>query len=57
MNKTHKVNLLDFGLTKLETFFETLNEKPFRAKQILKWFVTIDNFEIVTLNKASFSKK
>ena len=37
MNKTHKVNLLDFGLTKLETFFETLNEKPFRAKQILRW--------------------
>jgi len=50
VNKTHKVNLLDFGLRKLETFFETLNEKPFRAKQILKWVHQrgVTNFDQMT---------
>jgi 23S rRNA (adenine2503-C2)-methyltransferase len=31
------VNLLDFDLPKLIAFFEEIGEKPFRAKQVLRW--------------------
>ena len=32
-----KTNLLDFDAAGLTAFFETLGEKPFRAKQVLRW--------------------
>jgi 23S rRNA (adenine2503-C2)-methyltransferase len=32
-----KTNLLDFDAAGLAGFFETLGEKPFRAKQVLRW--------------------
>ncbi|MDF1678295.1 MAG: 23S rRNA (adenine(2503)-C(2))-methyltransferase RlmN [Legionellaceae bacterium] len=32
-----KVNLLDFDEKGLRAFFETLSEKPYRAKQVMKW--------------------
>jgi 23S rRNA (adenine2503-C2)-methyltransferase len=31
------VNLLDFDLPKLTAFFAEIGEKPFRAKQVLRW--------------------
>lgn len=31
------VNLLDFDLPQLTAFFEEIGEKPFRAKQLLRW--------------------
>ena len=31
------VNLLDFDATGLTGFFANLGEKPFRAKQLLRW--------------------
>ena len=31
------VNLLDFDLPQLIAFFEEIGEKPFRAKQVLRW--------------------
>jgi 23S rRNA (adenine2503-C2)-methyltransferase len=31
------VNLLDFDLPQLTAFFEEIGEKPFRAKQVLRW--------------------
>jgi 23S rRNA (adenine2503-C2)-methyltransferase len=34
---TDKVNLLDFDQPKLATFFAELGEKPFRAKQLMRW--------------------
>jgi 23S rRNA (adenine2503-C2)-methyltransferase len=32
-----RVNLLDFSLPELTSFFAELGEKPFRARQVLKW--------------------
>ncbi|MFM7812389.1 MAG: 23S rRNA (adenine(2503)-C(2))-methyltransferase RlmN, partial [Acinetobacter junii] len=32
-----KVNLLGMSRTELETFFEELGEKKFRAGQVMKW--------------------
>jgi 23S rRNA (adenine2503-C2)-methyltransferase len=32
-----KINLLDFDLNGLQGFFESIGEKPFRAKQLMKW--------------------
>lgn len=32
-----KVNLLDFDRAGLRAYFETLDEKPFRADQVIKW--------------------
>jgi len=34
---TSKVNLLDLDEAGLRTFFESIDEKPFRAQQVLKW--------------------
>jgi 23S rRNA (adenine2503-C2)-methyltransferase len=50
VNKSGKINLIDLGLSKLETFFETLNEKPFRARQVLKWVHQrgVTNFDQMT---------
>lgn len=32
-----KVNLLDFNLNRMTEFFAAIDEKPFRAKQVIKW--------------------
>ena len=32
-----RVNLLGFARPRLESFFESLGERPFRARQVLKW--------------------
>ncbi len=37
MTATHKPNLAGLGLAELRAMFVDLNEKPFRAEQILKW--------------------
>ena len=37
MNTQQKPNLLDFDLKTLESYFEELEEKSFRAQQLLKW--------------------
>ena len=37
MNTQQKPNLLDFDLKTLESYFEKLDEKSFRAQQLLKW--------------------
>lgn len=37
MQATHPVNLLDFDREALERHFESLGEKPFRARQLLQW--------------------
>jgi len=50
VNKNVRVNLADFSLGKLEAFFGTLNEKPFRARQVLKWIHQrgVTNFDQMT---------
>ncbi len=44
---TGKINLLGLTQPKLEAFFETLGEKPFRAGQVMKWVhhFGVDNFD------------
>ena len=40
MNKTfdqEPINLADYDKDSLETFFEELGEKPFRAQQVIQW--------------------
>ena len=32
-----RVNLLDFDAAALAMYFESLGEKPFRARQVLRW--------------------
>ncbi|WP_434777749.1 23S rRNA (adenine(2503)-C(2))-methyltransferase RlmN [Neisseria sp. Ec49-e6-T10] len=32
-----RINLLDFDLVQLTKYFSSIEEKPFRAKQVLKW--------------------
>ncbi|MFA5984297.1 MAG: 23S rRNA (adenine(2503)-C(2))-methyltransferase RlmN [Methylococcaceae bacterium] len=48
------INLLDLDRKKLEAFFVEINEKPFRATQLLKWIYHegIEDFELMT----NFSK-
>lgn len=50
VNKNEKVNLVDFSLSKLEAFFRGLNQKPFRARQVLKWVHQrgVTNFDQMT---------
>lgn len=47
---TDKVNLLDFDQPKLTAFFTELGEKPFRAKQLMRWMhhFGVINFEQMT---------
>lgn len=55
IQETGKVNLLGLPLPKLEAFFESLGEKPFRAVQVLKWMHQgrVDSFdEMTNLSKA-----
>jgi len=53
---THeKVNLLDFDLPALQTWFVEQGEKPFRATQVMKWIYQfgVDDFEAMSnLGKA-----
>jgi len=35
--RSDKANLLDFDRAGMRAFFETIDEKPFRADQVLKW--------------------
>lgn len=45
-----KINLLGLDKKALQAFFINLNEKPFRAEQVMKWihFNGVDNFENMT---------
>ncbi|MAZ86489.1 MAG: 23S rRNA (adenine(2503)-C(2))-methyltransferase RlmN [Cellvibrionaceae bacterium] len=45
-----KVNLLGLSQAKLETFFESIGEKKFRATQVLKWIhqMGVDDFDDMT---------
>jgi len=45
-----KVNLLGLSQSKLESFFESIGEKRFRATQVLKWIhqMGVDNFDDMT---------
>jgi len=45
-----KVNLLGLSQSKLESFFESIGEKRFRATQVLKWIhqMGVDNFDEMT---------
>lgn len=47
---TGKINLLGLTQPKLEAFFATLGEKPFRAGQVMKWMhhFGVDNFDDMT---------
>ena len=44
------VNLLDFNLPQLTQYFESIGEKPFRAKQIMRWMhhFGVNDFEQMT---------
>jgi len=44
---TKKINLLNFSLPQMSSYFVSLGEKPFRAKQIVKWIHQhgVDNFD------------
>jgi 23S rRNA (adenine2503-C2)-methyltransferase len=46
----NRVNLLDFDLPGLVAFFESIGEKPFRARQVLQWLHQrgADDFEQMT---------
>jgi len=46
----NRVNLLDFDLPGLVAFFESIGEKPFRARQVLQWLHQrgADEFEQMT---------
>lgn len=48
--KAEKINLLGLSPDKVEAFFASLGEKPFRARQLLKWIHHrgIDDFEQMT---------
>src|SRR3546814_7383474 len=44
------VNLLDFNQQQLAEYFQKLGEKPFRAKQLMRWIhhFGVDDFEQMT---------
>ena len=55
MNTQTRANLLDFDRAGLEGFFAGLGEKPFRARQVMKWLYQagVDDFGAMTdLSKA-----
>jgi 23S rRNA (adenine2503-C2)-methyltransferase len=47
---TRPVNLLDFDRQALEQYFESIGEKPFRARQLLQWMhqQSVSDFEAMT---------
>ncbi len=50
VKQTAKVNLLDFDRDGLREFFRSLDEKPFRADQVIKWIYQhgVDNFDAMS---------
>ena len=55
MSTTERTNLLGLTRPQLEAFFADLGEKPFRARQVLKWmhFYGVDDFDQMSdLSKA-----
>src|SRR3990167_3108494 len=54
-----KINLLDLDQQSMSNFFESMNEKPFRAQQILKWihFNGITDFHLMTNISKSLQQK
>ena len=54
-----KINLLGLSQAKLETFFESIGEKKFRATQILKWIhqMGVDNFDDMSNISKSLREK
>lgn len=59
VNKSNKINLLDFNRKGLRAFFSEMGEKPFRADQVMKWIYQqgIADFEQMTnLNKVLRAK-
>ena len=50
MQKSEKINLLDYTSEDLKAFFLEKGEKPFRATQIIKWIHQhgVDNFDDMT---------
>ncbi len=54
-----KVNLLNFDLQGLKTYFSEIGEKPFRAAQILKWIYQfgIDDFNAMSNLSKSLREK
>ena len=47
---TEKINLLGLSREKMEAFFVSIGEKPFRAQQMLKWIHHngVDDFDVMT---------
>ncbi len=45
-----KTNLLDFNLDQLTEHFAAMGEKPFRAKQVMRWMHQMgeDDFDAMT---------
>ena len=45
-----KTNLLDFNLDQLTRHFAEMGEKPFRAKQVMRWMhqMAEDDFDAMT---------
>lgn len=53
-NKEKKVNLLDFNRQGLRDFFSSIDEKPFRADQLMRWIYQLgesDFDQMTNLNK------
>ena len=56
MNGEKKINLAGLTLDKLKSLFIDLNEKPFRAGQVMKWIFIIFILRIPDVNSAIPSK-
>lgn len=59
LNMHEKVNLLNFDLQGLKTYFSEIGEKPFRAAQLLKWIYQfgIDDFNAMSNLSKSLREK
>ena len=58
-NSVKKINLLDLSYPMLCDFFKSIDEKPFRAEQVMKWIYHygVDDFdEMTNLNKVLRAK-
>jgi 23S rRNA (adenine2503-C2)-methyltransferase len=53
------INLLDFNQAQLAEYFVGLGEKPFRAKQLMRWMhhFGVNDFEQMTDNAKSRREK
>ena len=59
MQKSQKVNLLDFDRGAMRDYFAQIGEKSFRADQVMKWiyqFGVSDFNEMTNLNKVLRAK-